>query len=133
MVNHFAIAVISHPARSRYIFPGLQDKCCPRGKTERCFHKAVLFFLCLHPRIQFFLPLWYLRFCSIVPFLSPRPPFDRFRALFSKMLPWIGICSRIYFLTAELISFYFLIAQHLRMLQVRQTAYENIHFKINCR
>lgn len=63
--------------RDRYIFLGSQDKCCPRGGTKRCFHKAALFFLRPRPRIQFFLPLWCLRFFrfSVLPFLSPRLSF----------------------------------------------------------
>lgn len=42
------------------------------------FIKRQPFFLRLRPRIQFFLPLWCLRFCSVVSSLSPRPSFGRF-------------------------------------------------------
>lgn len=82
-VNPSAIPVASRPPRGRYIFPRWWDKCCPRGRTERCFHKAALFFLRLRPRIQFFLPLLYpsLLFGRIFSLTSPvfRSPF-RFRA-----------------------------------------------------
>jgi len=73
---------------------------------------AVLFFLRLGSRIQFFLPLWYLRLCSVVPFLSPHffRSLFRFRASFSRMRLWIlRVFHEFIFLLQELTSFYSLI------------------------
>lgn len=124
MVNHSAIAIVSRPAGSRYIFLELRDKSCPHGRTERCFHKAMLFFLRLHPRIQFFLPLWCLRFCSVVPFFSPCSSSDHYFTFEHSFRGCdFGSFGRVFhefiFILQELISFYFLICVgHLRILQM---------------
>jgi len=66
------LCCFSPRSRRTHFSTGWRDKCCPRDKTERCFHEAALFFLRLRSRIQFFLPLLVpLAFVSALSSSSP--------------------------------------------------------------